>query len=134
MSPIRHYFATKLAQLLLEQGIQKNELAAAVGVSKPAVTKWVNGSIPDPDTLKKIAEFFGVDPGSLISAPAGSRLYTGPVRVCSSEVCEIKSEPTPASIPVTLADLAEVETRLTARLDNIERNLKMILHTLGGSR
>lgn len=43
-----------------ERGMTQEALAAKLGVSAQAVSKWENGSYPDGDLLPKIADLFGV--------------------------------------------------------------------------
>lgn len=54
--------------LRMEKGVTQEQLAAAVGVSAPAVSKWESGkSLPDILLLKPIARFFGVSLDQLMS-------------------------------------------------------------------
>ena len=42
-------------------------VALEIGIAKPTVTRWKNGSFPNSATLYKIADFFGVTVEELIS-------------------------------------------------------------------
>ena len=53
-------FSAQLQKLRKEYGVTQDTLAAHLGVSPQAVSKWENGSYPDGDLLPKIADFFGV--------------------------------------------------------------------------
>lgn len=53
-------FSSQLQNLRKERGITQETLAAHLGVSPQAVSKWENGSFPDGDLLPRIADFFGV--------------------------------------------------------------------------
>lgn len=53
-------FSVQLQKLRKEKGITQDVLAAHLGVSPQAVSKWENGSYPDGDLLPQIADFFGV--------------------------------------------------------------------------
>ena len=53
-------FASKLQGLRKEKAVTQEQLAAHLGVSPQAVSKWENGSYPDGDLLPKIADFFAV--------------------------------------------------------------------------
>lgn len=53
-------FSTQLQNLRKERGITQETLAAHLGVSPQAVSKWENGSFPDGDLLPRIADFFEV--------------------------------------------------------------------------
>lgn len=50
----------QIAVIRKERGIRQEELAAYVGVSSQAVSKWENGGVPDTELLPKIADFFEV--------------------------------------------------------------------------
>lgn len=51
----------KIERLLKEQGITAYALGKATGISTSALTDYKKGrSNPSVDTLKKIAEYFGV--------------------------------------------------------------------------
>lgn len=53
-------FSSQLQRLRKEHNVTQETLAAYLGVSPQAVSKWENGSYPDGDLLPKIADFFGV--------------------------------------------------------------------------
>lgn len=53
-------FSSQLQKLRKERNVTQETLAAHLGVSPQAVSKWENGSYPDGDLLPKIADFFGV--------------------------------------------------------------------------
>lgn len=54
-------FTKRLNGLIAEKGIQKQELAKAIGTSKALVTIWTQGkSYPTIQYLAKIADYFGV--------------------------------------------------------------------------
>ena len=54
-----------IAALRREKGARQEDLAACVGVSAQAVSKWENGGVPDPELLPKIADYFSVSIDSL---------------------------------------------------------------------
>ena len=53
-------FSSQLQRLRKGHNVTQETLAAHLGVSPQAVSKWENGSYPDGDLLPKIADFFGV--------------------------------------------------------------------------
>lgn len=53
-------FSSQLQRLRKEHNVTQETLAAHLGVSPQAVSKWENVSYPDGDLLPKIADFFGV--------------------------------------------------------------------------
>ena len=50
----------RVAELRKQRGIRQDDLAAAVGVSAQAVSKWENGGLPDAELLPKLADYFQV--------------------------------------------------------------------------
>lgn len=57
-----------IVNLRREKGVTQEQLARAVGVSKPAVSKWETGqSCPDIQLLAPIARYFGVTIDALLS-------------------------------------------------------------------
>ena len=50
----------RIAALRKAMGRKQEELAAYVGVSAQAVSKWENGGLPDVELLPKIADFFSI--------------------------------------------------------------------------
>lgn len=54
-------FTERLNLLMQEKGINKKELAEAIGASKALVTIWTQGkSVPNLLYLKKIADYFNI--------------------------------------------------------------------------
>lgn len=53
-------FSAQLQKLRKDRKVTQEQLAAHLGVSSQAVSKWENGSYPDGDLLPKIADFFDV--------------------------------------------------------------------------
>ncbi len=63
-------FCDKLKQLRAQKGISQDELSKKIFVSRSAVAKWENGlGLPSSDSLRLLAEFFGVKPSELLSDP-----------------------------------------------------------------
>lgn len=59
----------KLQQLRKEKGLTQEELAAALYVSRTAVSKWESGrGTPNIDSLRAIAAYFSVSVDDLLSA------------------------------------------------------------------
>lgn len=50
----------QIAVLRKEKGVRQEDLAAYVGVTAQAVSKWERGGVPDTELLPGIADFFGV--------------------------------------------------------------------------
>ena len=53
-------FCTQYQALCQKAGKSPNGVAKELGLSSGTVTFWKNGKIPKSDTLKEIADFFGV--------------------------------------------------------------------------
>ena len=53
-------FSKQLQMLRKQSDITQEQLAAKLGVTAQAVSKWENGSYPDGDLLPKIADIFDV--------------------------------------------------------------------------
>ncbi len=67
-------FKDKLQQLRKQKGLTQEELAAALFVSRTAVSKWESGrGYPNIDSLKALAAFFAVTVDELLS---GDELLT----------------------------------------------------------
>lgn len=63
---------TRLKQLRKEKGITQAGLARELGNTQQAVGKWETGrSSPDPITLRRLSEYFGVSVDSLLGVGAG---------------------------------------------------------------
>lgn len=50
----------RVAELRKQRGVRQDDLAAAVGVTAQAVSKWENGGLPDVELLPKLADYFQV--------------------------------------------------------------------------
>ncbi len=67
-------FNEKLQELRKQKGITQEELAESLYVSRTAISKWESGrGYPNIDSLKVIAEFFGITIDELLS---GDELLT----------------------------------------------------------
>lgn len=53
-------FWDNLFHLCMNKGIKPNALVDEIGVSSGIITKWKNGTTPNGETLKKIADYFDV--------------------------------------------------------------------------
>lgn len=61
-------FSTKLKELRLQKGISQAKLATDIHISRSAVAKWENGlGLPNDDSLKLLADYFGVGVEELLS-------------------------------------------------------------------
>ena len=88
----------KIKELRTARGMTQEQLADAVYVTRAAVSKWETGKgYPAIDSLKLIAELFGVSIDELISgddvrlkrekaAKSGKALYAAAVIFCSARL------------------------------------------------
>lgn len=53
-------FFDRLKALCDERGVSAYKACTDVGLNRAAVAKWKNGSIPNGQTLAKLADYFGV--------------------------------------------------------------------------
>ena len=62
-------FNEKLQELRKNKGLTQEELAEALYVSRPAISKWESGrGYPSIDSLKEIAKYFSVTIDELLSS------------------------------------------------------------------
>ena len=59
-------FWNNLVRLCKQNGTKPNPLAKKLGIASGTVTAWKNGSIPQANTLLKLADYFGVTPDYLL--------------------------------------------------------------------
>ena len=76
----QNIIGTTIAALRREKGLTQDALAAQLGVSAQAVSKWENGlSCPDILMLPEIAEYFGVSVDALFGrASVSAEVSAGP--------------------------------------------------------
>ena len=64
-----------IKRLREDRGLTQEELAKALGVTRPAVTQWETGwSQPRMGMVEKIAEFFGVSKSEIIEGPSREQI------------------------------------------------------------
>ena len=59
-------FFDRLRALCAERGISTYKACTDIGLNRAAVAKWKNGSIPNGQTLTRLAEYFGISVGYLM--------------------------------------------------------------------
>ncbi len=89
-------FGERIQQLRKEKGLTQTALAEALGVTQQAVGKWETGrSSPDPATLMRLAEYFGVSVDSLLgrTTPLSSQVrpYTAASEVLIPVVGSVRA-------------------------------------------
>lgn len=64
--PVRTAFSARLHRMMLSKGWNQSELARRAGISRANVSGYAQGRvIPNPETVKALAQAFGVEPGDL---------------------------------------------------------------------
>lgn len=72
-------FYDRFISLCNQKGIKPTPLVVSMGLSSSNVSQWKKGSTPRPEVIEKIADYFGVSIGYLLTgekedpAPAGSQ-------------------------------------------------------------
>ena len=57
--------AKMLQQIMKERGISQTELARQIGVTRPSINGWLNGSVPSEGNLEVLCKFLNVEPSFL---------------------------------------------------------------------
>ena len=66
-------FSEKLRELRLQKNVSQAKFAADRHISRSAVAKWENGlGLPNDDSLKMLAEYFGIGIGELMPDKANA--------------------------------------------------------------
>ena len=59
-------FIDTFAALCKQKNVTMNRACIEIGISRTATAKWKNGSVPNGQTLSRIAEYFGVSSSYLL--------------------------------------------------------------------
>ena len=59
-------FYERLSELCAENQKSQAFVVQSIGLNRAAIAKWKKGSIPNGDTVRKLAEFFGVSTDYLL--------------------------------------------------------------------
>ena len=80
----------KLQELRKNKGLTQEELAAALYVSRTAVSKWESGrGLPSIDSLKQISAFFDVSIDDLLSADKALSLAEQENKASQRSFCDL---------------------------------------------
>ena len=77
-------FIDTFSALCEAKKITMNKACLEIGISRTATAKWKNGSVPNGQTLAKIADYFGVSVGYLL----GQEMENAPAESGKREVTE----------------------------------------------
>jgi transcriptional regulator with XRE-family HTH domain len=75
-------FIDRFADLCKQKGVSANRACVEMGISRTSTAKWKAGSVPNGDTLAKIADYFGVTTDYLL----GSETKKDPLAIQSEGV------------------------------------------------
>lgn len=101
--PGRKHLAKNLSRLRKEKGLTLDQVAAALGVSKPAVWGWENGrAAPQFDRLQAIAELFDVSVERLSGPSNHEGAVSLVVEACKQQIADAIGVG-PENIRVTIA-------------------------------
>lgn len=101
--PDRKHLARNLSRLRKEKGLTLDQVAAALGVSKPAVWGWENGrAAPQFDRLQAIAQLFGVSVERLSGPSNHEGAVSLVVEACKQQIADAIGVG-PENIRVTIA-------------------------------
>ena len=82
-------FWTQYQALCQKAGKSPNGVAKELGLSSGTVTFWKNGKIPKSDTLKKIADFFGVTVDYLLGNEEKEKALPSPAQSLNETEAEL---------------------------------------------
>ena len=81
-------FVDRILNLISEKGITKNKLLRDLDLSKNSFVNWQNrGTVPNAESLSKIADYFGVSTDYLLGK---TDIKTEPVKIEEEQVYKIK--------------------------------------------
>lgn len=70
MEYIRIIFIGNLVRLRRERGLTQQEVAESLSITAPSYNKWEKGfTWPDPESIEKLASFYGVRSTALFHDP-----------------------------------------------------------------
>lgn len=73
-------FFTKYLELCTKENSSANAVAKKIGIRSSTVTNWKQGGTPQPHTLKKIADYFGVPDSYFSEEPTETEKSPAPDR------------------------------------------------------
>ncbi len=82
-------FWTQYQALCQKAGKSPNGVAKELGLSSGTVTFWKNGKIPKSDTLKKIADYFGVTVDYLLGNEEKEKALPSPAQSLNETEAEL---------------------------------------------
>lgn len=70
-------FSDNFVKLCARKGVNPTSVAEDLGYSRTTGSKWVNGSVPRPTTLQRIADYFGITVAELLDEDRKNAPITG---------------------------------------------------------
>lgn len=78
-----------ILRLMDEKGIERMELAEALGVKYSTLSSWINGdNFPRIQRIQEMADFFGCDKSELIEPPKESHYINPEAEQVAQEIME----------------------------------------------
>ena len=102
------YFYEKYVALCNKAGKSPSAVAIEIGLAKPTVNRWKNGSTPTDATSAKIAKYFGVSVGYLL----GKEEKEYPVTENGNGISKAKAELVKKVMQMSDAELQKLERLL----------------------
>ncbi|MEE2061826.1 helix-turn-helix transcriptional regulator [Rhodococcus artemisiae] len=121
---LRGFSADRLADLRIEAGLTRGELARLAGVSLGAVQSWETGrAMPQVDSLAKVAAVLDVPINRLVLIEPGKR-HLGDLRVLAG----LTQPQLAARISLSTTSLSSVELGQTGLTDDVAGRLAKALN------
>jgi transcriptional regulator with XRE-family HTH domain len=130
-------FCAKLRALMKSKGLKQHHLVSEFGVTQAAVSRWYNGSIPNPEILPKLSAILGVSVDFLLDKqPAvvnsktshhNTHIHSSNLHTCvnlKNETCPIKK--------VKISELERSAAELRAMIQGLQEGLKGLEKAIEG--
>ena len=100
-------FYERYVNLCNERGKSPSAVAIEIGLAKPTVNRWKNGSLPTDATVTRIANYFGVTVGYLFG-----KEQKNPATENDSEISKAKADLIEKVMQMSDADLEKLNLLL----------------------
>lgn len=109
-----------------ERGITQQNLARALGLGQSAISKWVNGTIPDSGNLGRLAVYLGVKVERLFAEPGPEPPAQDREVAEVARLLHVAKRRNPAAFK-SLKEVITVYARSAARPDRVREALLEIV-------
>ena len=126
-------FYDKFETLCKEKGVTPTGAAREMGITQQAVSLWKKrGSTPKYTTLKKVADYFGVEIDALVVVPDGDRLVDSTLKAIFTSLHHEQSQKD-SDIKKAPPEMSEDAKKLNEILMNLTpEQLKLVLERAEG--